>query len=159
MTRLIKRYAGGSRKLYDTEESRYVSLDEIAGWVQGGQQLQVVDSASGDDVTAQVLAQVIYETHKSGSAMLGADFLHQAIRRGSRAITDRVERIQTGVDRMVRRGVERLPGTRVARKELSALRESLHALEQSIANLEKSAGVDAGRNRRNGGAKRTRRPR
>ena len=37
MIRLIKRYGGGSRKLYDTEESRYVSLEEIAGWIRQGQ--------------------------------------------------------------------------------------------------------------------------
>lgn len=35
MVRLIKRYGGGSRKLYDTEESRYVSLDEISAWIRG----------------------------------------------------------------------------------------------------------------------------
>ena len=45
MIRLIKRYGGGSRKLYDTEESRYVSLDEIAAWIRDGQELRVVDSA------------------------------------------------------------------------------------------------------------------
>ena len=37
MVRLVKRYGGGSRKLYDTEESRYISLDEVAGWVRKGQ--------------------------------------------------------------------------------------------------------------------------
>lgn len=161
MIRLIKRYGGGSRKLYDTEESRYVSLDEIAGWVRQGQQLQVVDSASGEDVTAQTLAQVIYETHKTGAALLSADFLHDAIRRGSRAITDRVEKIQTGVDRIVRRGVEKLPGAHAARAELEALRASLHTLEQSVANLEKAAvRKRAGNgNGRKAGARRPRRSR
>ncbi len=159
MIRLIKRYGGGSRKLYDTEESRYVSLEEIAGWVRQGQQVQVVDSAGGSDVTAQVLAQVIYETHKSGAAMLGVDFLHQAIRRGSRAITDGVGRIQTGVDRIVRRGVEKLPGAHVARAELDALRGSLHALEQSITNLEKTADGKRARTRSGKGKSAARRPR
>jgi len=59
MIRLIKRYGGGSRKLYDTEESRYVSLDEISSWIRDGQELRVVDSSTGDDVTAQTLAQII----------------------------------------------------------------------------------------------------
>jgi polyhydroxyalkanoate synthesis repressor PhaR len=141
MIRLIKRYGGGSRKLYDTEESRYVALDEIAHWVRQGQQLKVVDSASDEDVTAQTLAQVIYETHKSGTTMLSTDFLHDAIRRGGQAITQRVEQLQSGVDRLMRRSMTRLPGAEAARTELLTLRESLHALEQSIANLEHAAGA------------------
>ena len=44
MVRLIKRYE--SRKLYDTEESRYVSLDEIAAWIRQGQEVRVVDNAT-----------------------------------------------------------------------------------------------------------------
>ena len=135
MVRLIKRYGGGSRKLYDTEESRYVSLDEIEAWVRHGQQLKVVDSASGEDVTAQTLAQVIFESHKSGTAMLSTDFLHDAIRRGGQAISQRVEALQSGVDRLARKAVERLPGSPM-NAELATLRLSLKTLEQSIANLE-----------------------
>jgi polyhydroxyalkanoate synthesis regulator protein len=44
MVRLIKRYGGGSRKLYDTEEARYVSLEEVGRWVRDGQRLKVVDA-------------------------------------------------------------------------------------------------------------------
>ena len=47
MIRLIKRY--GSRKLYDTEESRYVSLEELAAWIRSGQQIRVIDNKSSDD--------------------------------------------------------------------------------------------------------------
>lgn len=86
MVRLIRRYGGGSRKLYDTEESRYVSLEDVAGWVRQGQQLKIVENDGGADVTAQTLAQAIYEMHRTGTASLGAGFLHQAIRRGSRVI-------------------------------------------------------------------------
>jgi polyhydroxyalkanoate synthesis repressor PhaR len=128
MVRLIKRYGGGSRKLYDTEESRYVSLEEIASWVRAGQELQVLDSATGEDVTAQTLAQVIYESHRTGTALLPAAFLHEAIRRGGAALTERVERLQQAV-----RG---LAPARTARTELTALRRSLAALDASLADLE-----------------------
>ena len=47
MVRLIKRYE--SRKLYDTEESRYVSLNQIADWVRRGQEVRVVDNSSAED--------------------------------------------------------------------------------------------------------------
>jgi polyhydroxyalkanoate synthesis repressor PhaR len=151
MVRLIKRYGGGSRKLYDTEESRYVSLDEIEGWVRYGQQLRVVDSASGEDVTAQTLAQVIFESHKSGTAMLSTDFLHDAIRRGGRAISQRVEALQSGVDRLARKAAAKLPSAGM-RAEIESLRLSLTSLEQSIANME-SAGARPRAARGNGSPK------
>jgi len=47
MIRLIKRYGGSSRKLYDTEESRYVSLEELSAWIRAGQELQILDSVTG----------------------------------------------------------------------------------------------------------------
>lgn len=138
MVRLIKRYGGGSRKLYDTEESRYVSLDEIEGWVSRGQHLKVVDSATQEDVTAQTLAQVIFEAHKSGTAKLSTDFLHDAIRRGGEAFSQRVEALQSGVDRLARKAVQKLPRAGV-KDELETLRHSLKSLELSIAGMEGAA--------------------
>ena len=68
MIRVIKRYE--SRKLYDTEESRYVSLEDIARWVREGQQMQVVDNGTAEDVTAQVLTQIILDEGKRGTSFL-----------------------------------------------------------------------------------------
>ena len=150
MVRLVKRYGGGSRKLYDTEESRYVSLDEIAAWVQAGQQLRVVDSASGEDVTAQTLAQVIYEAHKAGTATLSVEFLHDAIRKGGRALSEQVDRLQQNVQHLVQESVAKLPRPRLAGVEATALRTSLAALERSIADLEAVAGGRAGNGGRRG---------
>ncbi|HEY1416654.1 MAG TPA: polyhydroxyalkanoate synthesis regulator DNA-binding domain-containing protein, partial [Myxococcaceae bacterium] len=56
---LVKKY--GNRRLYDTEESRYVRLDEIADRIRGGADVQVVDAKSGADLTAPTLAQIIFE--------------------------------------------------------------------------------------------------
>ena len=146
MVRLIKRYGGGSRKLYDTEESRYVGLDEIAAWVQDGQELRVVDSGSGEDVTAQTLAQVIYESHKAGTALLPADFLHAAIRKGGRALSERVGRLQKDVEQLVQTSVAKFPPARLAKHELAALRDSLAALQRSVADLESAGGRSRKRN-------------
>ena len=158
MVRLIKRYGGGSRKLYDTEESRYVSLDAIEAWVRSGQQLRVVDSATGDDVTAQTLAQVIYEAHKSGTATLSVEFLHDAIRRGGRALSARVDRLQQNVQHLVKESVAKLPQARLAQGEVTALRASLAALERSIAHLETAAGPRAGNGGRRGARGRAKKP-
>ena len=130
--RLIKRYGGGSRKLYDTEESRYVSLDEVAEWIHGGQELRVLDNASGEDVTAQTLAQIIYEGHKQGRAFLPTDMLHDVIRRGGRAITARVGQLQSGVDQMLKASVDRLSPTNGLQKELELLRQRLQELESAL---------------------------
>ena len=136
MIRLIKRYGGGSRKLYDTEESRYVSLDEIAVWIREGQELQVADSATGEDVTGQTLAQIIYEDHKRGHSFLPSEFLHAVIRRGGRALADGVEQIQTGVDRIVKASVEKITPVGGMQDELDLLRDRLAELEQSLVELE-----------------------
>jgi len=129
MVRLIKRYGGGSRKLYDTEESRYVSLDEVAGLVRAGQELRVVDSATGEDVTGQVLAQVIYEGEKQGMRLLSPELLHDVIRRGEAALQAKVEQLQVGVDRLVKGSMDRLPPVRDLRGEYEALQRGLAELE------------------------------
>ena len=101
MVRLIKRYGGGSRKLYDTEDARYVSLEEVGRWVRDGQRLRVVDAKTDEDVTAQTLAQVILEEERRGVSLLPSELLHDIIRRGERALSRSVERIQTRVEHLV----------------------------------------------------------
>jgi polyhydroxyalkanoate synthesis repressor PhaR len=159
MVRLIKRYGGGSRKLYDTEESRYVSLDEVEAWVQAGQQLRVVDSATAEDVTAQTLAQVIYEAHKAGTATLSVEFLHDAIRKGGRAISEQVDRLQQNVQHLVQGSVAKVPPARLARGEVAALRTSLAALERSVADLESVGGRSRPGNGRRKARRKTKTPR
>ena len=65
--KIIKRYA--NRKLYDTERSCYVTLDEIAQMVKGGEDIQVIDNKSKDDLTAVTLAQIIVEEQKKVARM------------------------------------------------------------------------------------------
>ena len=65
-TRVIKRYA--NRKLYDTRDSKYVTLDRIAELVRSGEEVKVLDNKSQKDMTKVTLAQIIYEEQKSGNA-------------------------------------------------------------------------------------------
>jgi len=139
VVRLVKRYGGGSRKLYDTEESRYVSLDEVAAWVREGQEVRVLDSGSGEDVTRQVLAQIILEGERQGRSLLSADLFHDVIRRGEAALSARVEQLQDGVDRLVKASVDHLGPVRDARDEMEALREGILGLEQALQELESVA--------------------
>lgn len=64
--RVIKRYA--NRKLYDTRDSRYVTLDHIADLVRNGEEVKVLDNNSKRDLTKVTLAQIIYEEQKNGHA-------------------------------------------------------------------------------------------
>ena len=134
MVRLIKRYE--SRKLYDTEESRYVSLEDIARWVREGQQMQVVDNGTAEDVTAQVLTQIILDEGKRGTSFLPTELLHDLVRAGEKAVATGVEQVQDRVDRLVRRSIDRLAPVRRAREEMSQLRDRLAELERSLRDLE-----------------------
>jgi len=134
MVRLIKRYE--SRKLYDTEESRYVSLDELAVWIRGGQQVEVVDNATGGDVTAQTLTQIILDEGRKGTAFLPSDLLHELVRAGQRAVETGVEQVHQKMDRFVQASIDRLGPVRRAREEMDRLRGRLEELESSLTRLE-----------------------
>ena len=132
MVRLIKRYE--SRKLYDTEESRYVSLDEIATWVRQGQEVRVVDNGTNNDVTSQTLTQIILDEGRKGTSFLPSELLHDLVRIGERAVSTGMEQVQHGVDRLI----DRLGPVRKAREEMSSLRNRLEELEVSLAELERT---------------------
>jgi polyhydroxyalkanoate synthesis repressor PhaR len=135
MIRLIKRYE--SRKLYDTEESRYVSLEDLASWVRAGQEVRVVDNGTAEDVTAQTLTQIILEEGRKGTSFLPSELLHELVRVGERAVTSGVEQLQHGVDRVLKASMDRLGPVRRAREEMSALRQRLEELESSLEALER----------------------
>jgi polyhydroxyalkanoate synthesis repressor PhaR len=134
MIRLIKRYE--SRKLYDTEESRYVSLEDIAAWVRSGQEVKVLDNGTSEDVTAQTLTQIILDEGKKGTSLLPSELLHELVRVGERAMSTGVEQLQHGVDRVLKASMDRLGPVRRAREEMSSLRERLEELESSLEALE-----------------------
>jgi len=134
MIRLIKRYE--SRKLYDTEESRYVSLEEIAVWIRDGQEVRVVDNATGGDVTPQTLTQIILDEGRRGTSFLPSELLHELVRMGERAVASGKEQLQQGVDRLVAASLDRLAPVRRAREEMTGLRARLEQLETSLSELE-----------------------
>jgi polyhydroxyalkanoate synthesis repressor PhaR len=74
----IKKYA--NRRLYDTESSAYITLDRLAQMVREGREFEVVDAKSGEDITRQVLTQIIVdEEARGGETMLPINFLKQII--------------------------------------------------------------------------------
>lgn len=73
----IKKYA--NRRLYDTESSSYITLDRLAEMVREGREFEVVDAKSGEDITRQVLTQIIVDEESRGSTLLPLNFLKQII--------------------------------------------------------------------------------
>ncbi|MEM6455794.1 MAG: polyhydroxyalkanoate synthesis regulator DNA-binding domain-containing protein [Acidobacteriota bacterium] len=134
MIRVIKRYE--SRKLYDTEESRYISLEDIAKWVRTGQDVRVIDNATSEDVTPQVLTQIILDEGKRGTSFLPTELLHELVRVGEKALVSGVEQVQGKVDRFVKRSIDRFAPVRQAREEMALLRDRLGQLESTLSNLD-----------------------
>jgi polyhydroxyalkanoate synthesis repressor PhaR len=77
---VIKRYA--NRKLYDPQESRYVTLEELEEMIRAGREIAVTDATTGEDLTAMVLAQIILEKARHRRPSLPTAFLHQLIQYG-----------------------------------------------------------------------------
>ena len=75
---LIKRYA--SRRLYNTETSDYVTLDDIAGFIRAGREVKILDLKSGDDLTRQYLLQIIAEHEGRGENVLPIGVLTDLVR-------------------------------------------------------------------------------
>src|SRR5919202_3712739 len=76
---VIKKYA--NRRLYHTGSSTYVTLEDLAGMVQAGEDFVVYDAKSGDEITRSVLTQIIFEQEgKAGQNLLPVAFLRQLIR-------------------------------------------------------------------------------
>jgi polyhydroxyalkanoate synthesis repressor PhaR len=87
--KVIKRYT--NRKLYDTVESRYVTLDEIAGMIKEGVEVQIVDNRTKEDLTSVTLAQIIFEEEKKQNQMPLA-VLREIIRRPGESLSGFIQK-------------------------------------------------------------------
>ena len=103
---LIKRYA--SRRLYNTETSDYVTLDDIAAFIREGREVQIVDLKSGDDLTRQYLLQIIADHESRGENMLPVSVLNDIVRSYTNQATQMMpEFLQASFD-MLREGQEKM---------------------------------------------------
>jgi polyhydroxyalkanoate synthesis repressor PhaR len=80
---VIKKYE--NRRLYDTTNSRYVNLDEVAQMLQRGEDVQVVDASTGEDITRLILTQIIVEDAKTTDSTFPLDVLRQMVIASGRA--------------------------------------------------------------------------
>ena len=92
-TRIIKRYA--NRKLYDTEHSRYVTLDQISEMIRNGDDVKIVDNKTKEDLTTVTLAQIIFEEEKKQRSFLPLGAMRNIIQNGSEWFAEAQRRVQS----------------------------------------------------------------
>jgi polyhydroxyalkanoate synthesis repressor PhaR len=92
-TRIIKRYA--NRKLYDTEHSRYVTLDQISEMIRNGDDVKIVDNKTKEDLTTVTLAQIIFEEEKKQRSFLPLAAMRNIIQSGGAWFAEAQRRVQS----------------------------------------------------------------
>src|ERR1700683_2234591 len=92
-TRIIKRYA--NRKLYDTEHSRYVTLDQISEMIRNGDDVKIVDNKTKEDLTTVTLAQIIFEEEKKQRSFLPLGAMRHIIQSGGQWFAEAQRRVQS----------------------------------------------------------------
>ena len=144
---VIKRYP--NRKLYDTDAKKYITLDGIAELIRDGQEVQVVDHTTDEDLTAVTLTQIIFEQEKRNSGFLpksvltglvraGGDTLN-TLRRNLNSPLELLKHVDEEIDKRLQTLVER---GEMARDEAIKLSEKLLA-----AGQEKSKEIMPGQQR------------
>ncbi|MBW0158841.1 polyhydroxyalkanoate synthesis repressor PhaR [Sedimentimonas flavescens] len=103
---LIKRYA--SRRLYNTETSDYVTLEDIASFIREGREVQIIDLKSGDDLTRQYLLQIIAEHESRGENVLPVDVLTDLVRSYTTSAQSVVPQFLAASFEMLREGQSQL---------------------------------------------------
>ena len=92
-TRIIKRYA--NRKLYDTEHSRYVTLDQISEMIRNGDDVKIVDNKTKEDLTTVTLAQIIFEEEKKQRSFLPLAAMRNISQSGGEWFAEAQRRVQS----------------------------------------------------------------
>lgn len=103
---LIKRYA--SRRLYNTETSDYVTLEDIAGFIRSGREVQIIDLKSGDDLTRQYLLQIVAEHESKGDTVLPTNVLTDLVRAYTSNIQSVVPQFLSASFDMLREGQSKM---------------------------------------------------
>jgi polyhydroxyalkanoate synthesis repressor PhaR len=155
----IKRYS--NRKLYDTVESRYITLEEITEMVKSGIEVRIIDNHTKQELTSVILAQIVFEQEKRRTR-LPLSILRAMVRHGGGILTDllpgqwgqrihslkdeaegfwmhghkTIDELQKRVDERVRQAVDNLTHSRSLSKEIASLKERISQLENELDKLE-----------------------
>jgi len=141
-TKLIKRYR--NRKLYDTSDSCYVTLEDISEMIKMGDDVQVIDNTTKEDLTGVTLAQIIFEEQKRKTNVLPLDTFREIIIGGSEALRDLVtrgarefEHVKHFVDDTVKPAVSSIQRMPSVQSELESLKKKLESIENQLSERER----------------------
>ena len=146
--KVIKRYT--NRKLYDTVESRYVTLDEIAEMIKAGAEVKIIDNRTKEDLTSVTLAQIIFEEEKKTSRMSlktlrdlirqGGEYAQQLVEGTQAELRGRVEAVRHAAEQRVQTLLNKGQATGDRARELvQASQEAVVALQKKVDERVRSA--------------------
>ncbi|MCC6873984.1 MAG: polyhydroxyalkanoate synthesis regulator DNA-binding domain-containing protein [Sandaracinaceae bacterium] len=136
--RVIKRYA--NRKLYDTRESRYVTLQQIAKLVREGEEVSIIDNTTKEDLTNVTLAQILYEEEKKGADTKGVSSvgaLRQLIQQGGERLMSSLRDGPMG--KLIARRDEPAPEEPDGEREKEARKSVLSSPKEAFDELQRLA--------------------
>jgi polyhydroxyalkanoate synthesis repressor PhaR len=142
--RQIKKYA--NRKLYDTEAKRYISLGGIASLVRQGEDIQVVDNQTGEDITSLILSQILREQERQGGLLprtlltalvrrgtVGLEYVRGSLQSSLHALTTLEDDIEDRIEGLAEKGEISLTEVQELREEMAArARERQASAEERI---------------------------
>ncbi len=142
-SKIIKRYQ--NRKLYDTDRSCYVTLDDLAEMIRKGEDIVVIDNRTEKDITSNTLTQIIFETEKKSKSLLPIHILRDIIKGNGGSISSFFQKtIKTGarefalVKDQIQKRFEAVTGAAHLHKEIHQLRQKVSDLQKKLQKYENS---------------------
>ena len=136
--KVIKRYQ--NRKLYDTSDSCYVTLEDIGEMIKLGDEVQIIDNTTKEDLTAVTLAQIIFEEQKKKTNVQPLATFREIIQGSGEALKDLVTigareigHVKEFVDGKVRPAVSSLQEIPCVKDEIESLKKRILALERKLS--------------------------
>ncbi|OGQ44861.1 MAG: hypothetical protein A3H42_02535 [Deltaproteobacteria bacterium RIFCSPLOWO2_02_FULL_46_8] len=145
--KIIKRYQ--NRKLYDTQDSCYVTLEDIRDMIKQGDDIQIIDNASKEDLTSVTFAQIIFEEEKKQKGILPLNTFRQIIASGGEALKEfvqksweggvrEIQQVRTFVDKQIKPTVETFQNIPTVANEIRNLKDKINHLEKKLKDYEKN---------------------
>jgi polyhydroxyalkanoate synthesis repressor PhaR len=134
--KIIKRYQ--NRKLYDTQQSCYVTLDDIAKMIRTNEEVMVIDNKSKNDITAATLTQIIFEAEKKASQYAPLFTLREIIQTGNGSISNYLAKLGAFPQDYMQRQAQAAAAA-AERASTDSMKENL---EQRVANAAARASAD-----------------
>ena len=133
--RLVKRYP--NRKLYDTLASRYVTLEDIAVMIREGEDVQILDNKSQDDLTSVTLTQIIFEEEKKKKSLLPLSALRNIIQSKGEQIFSTITHAREEAEKKIKTAFETVSTLPSVQAEIRQLRKKIELLEGRLKRYEK----------------------